>query len=86
VQLRRTNLDTGEVTQVLIPLEHEPSDHRPSPSEDQEFWLGLRARAQVRDQAQATGQDTAELDQAIAELDDELTATGIRGTLGRTTG
>jgi hypothetical protein len=116
VQLRRTNLDTGDVTQVLIPcgstfealcpacakrgqnlraeqcrqgwhLEHEPPDHRPPASEDQEFWLGLRARAQVRrDQAAANGQDTTDLDQAICELDDELAATGIRGTLGRTTG
>jgi hypothetical protein len=116
VQLRRTNLTTGEVTQVLIPcgstfevvcpacakraqglraeqcrdgwhLENEPPDHRPAPDDDQEFWLGLRARAQVlRDQAVATGQDTTELDQAIAELDDELTAAGIHGSIGRTTG
>ncbi|HUZ53047.1 MAG TPA: replication initiator [Streptosporangiaceae bacterium] len=116
VQLRRTNVDTGEVTQVLIPcgstfesvcpacarrakslraeqcrngwhLEHEPPDHRPPATEDQEFWLGLRARAQVlRDQAEAAGQDTADLDAAIIELDDELTATGIRGTLRHTSG
>src|SRR5215472_5956278 len=116
VQLRRTNLATGEVTQVLIPcgstfeaacqacakraqvlraeqcragwhLESEPLDHRPAPDEDQEFWLGLRARAQVlRDQARVADQDTTELDRAIAELDDELAAAGIRGTLGRTTG
>jgi hypothetical protein len=116
VQLRRTNLDTGEITQVLIRcgstfetacpacarraqglraqqcrdgwhLEQEPPDTHAPPDEDQEFWLGLRARAQVlRDQAAASGDDTSELDMAIAELDDELTATGIRGTLGRTTG
>ncbi len=116
VQLRRTNLDTGEVTQVLIPcgstfetacpacakraqglraeqcrdgwhLEHEPPDHQPPASDDQEFWLGLRARAQVlRDQAHANSEDTTELDMAIADLDDELTAAGIRGTLARTTG
>jgi hypothetical protein len=46
----------------------------------------LRVRAQVlRGQTAANGQDTTELDMAIAELDDELTAAGIRGTLGRTT-
>ncbi|HEX2323078.1 MAG TPA: replication initiator [Streptosporangiaceae bacterium] len=116
VQFRRTNLDTGEVTQILIPcgatlesacpacakrgkslraeqcrdgwhLEHEPPDPTPPSDENQEFWLGLRARAQVlRDQAEATGQDTTDLDQAITELEDELAATGIRGTLSRTTG
>ncbi len=116
VQLRRTNLDTGEVTQILIPcgatletvcpacakrakslraeqcrdgwhLEHEPPDHTPAPDDEQAFWLDLRARAQVlRDHAEATGQDTTDLDQAITELDDELAAAGIRGTLGRSTG
>jgi len=116
VQLRRTDLDTGEVTQVLIPcgatfeavcpacakraqnlraeqcrdgwhLEEDPPDHSLAPDEDQEFWLALRARAQVlRDQADAGGADTASLDEAIAELDDELGRTGIRGTLARTTG
>jgi hypothetical protein len=115
VQLRRTDIDTGQVTQILIPcgatfeavcpacakraqglraeqcrdgwhLETEPPGNRPAPDEDQEFWLGLRARAQVlRDQAHDDGQDTADLDQAIAELDDELARTGVRGTLGRTT-
>jgi hypothetical protein len=116
VQLRRTNLDSGEVTQILIPcgstfeaacpacakraqglraeqcrdgwhLEQEPPQDRPAPDEHQEFWLGLRARAQVlRDHAHATGEDTSDLDAAIAELDDELAAAGIRGILGRSTG
>jgi hypothetical protein len=116
IQLRRTNLDTGQISQVLIPcgatfeavcpacakraqglraeqcrdgwhLENDPAANRPAPDEDQEFWLGLRARAEVlRDQAEAAGQDTADLDQAITELDDELAAAGIRGSLGRSTG
>src|SRR5215472_13129577 len=116
VQLRRTNLDTGEVTQVLIPcgstletacpacakraqglraeqcrdgwhLEDEPADAHPAPDGEQEFWLGLRARAQVlHDHAAATGKDTVELDLLIAELDDELACTGIRGSLTRNTG
>jgi hypothetical protein len=116
VQLRRTNLDTGEVAQVLIPcgatleslcpacakraqglraeqcrdgwhLEDEPDTGPIAPNGEQEFWLGLRARAQVlRDQADATGQDVAELDALIAELDDELARVGIRGSLSRTCG
>ncbi len=114
VQLRRTDLDTGQVTQILIPcgatldttcpacakrarslraeqcrdgwhLENEPADPAPAPDDQQETWLTLRAHAQVRrDQAAAAGEDTAELDQLIAELDDELARTGIRGSLTRT--
>jgi hypothetical protein len=116
VQLRRTNLDTGQATQVLIScgstleaacpacakraqglraeqcrdgwhLEDEPAGQSPSSDDEQEFWLGLRARAQVlHDQAAANGQDTADLAAAIAELDDELARTGIRGSLIRNVG
>jgi hypothetical protein len=116
VQLRRTNLDTGEVTRILIPcratlesaypacakrakslraeqcrdgwhLEDEPHTASSSPDDGQEFWLGLRAHAQVqRDQAANESQDTAELDQLIAEVDDELARTGIRGSLTRNAG
>jgi hypothetical protein len=114
VQLRRTNLDTGQVTHVLVPcgatleticpacarraqslraeqcrdgwhLEDEPADPSPPPDDEQETWLTLRAHAQVRrDTAAAAGEDTDDLDQLIAELDDELARTGIRGTLART--
>ena len=95
MQLRRTNLDTGQVTQILVPcgatlesvcpacakraqslraeqcrdgwhLEEEPPDNRPATDNDQEFWLGLRARAQVlRDQVATSGEDTSELDEAV---------------------
>ena len=115
VQLRRTNVDTGEVTQILIPcratletacpacarraqnlraeqcrdgwhLEDEPDDEPPALDDDQEYWLTLRAHAQVRrDQAAATGEDTAELETLIAEVDDELARVGIRGTLTKNT-
>jgi hypothetical protein len=116
VQLRRTNLDTGEVTQVLIPcgatlesvcpacakraqslraeqcrtgwhLEDELVTRSTVPDEEQEFWLGLRAHAQVqRDRVAEAGQDTAELDELIAEVDDELARSGIRGSLTGTSG
>jgi hypothetical protein len=116
VQLRRTNLDTGEVTQILIPcgatleavcpacakraqglraeqcrdgwhLEDEPSGPPPARDDEQEFWLTLRAHAQVRrDTAGTEGEDTGELDQLIAEVDDELGRVGVRGSLTRNTG
>jgi hypothetical protein len=115
VQLRRTNLDTGEVTQVLIPcgstletacracarraqglraeqcrdgwhLEDEPADPVPVPDDQQEFWLTLLARAQVLRDHAATAEDAGELDQVLAELDDELARSGIRGSLTRNTG
>ena len=109
IQLRRTNLDTGETGQVLVPcghtlasvcpscaerartlraaqcregwhLEDEP-DLTPDPAtEDQQWWVVLRAEAQqLRDQAADAGQDTADFDALIAELDEEITRAGIRG-------
>ena len=95
IQLRRTNLDTGEVETVLVPcghtlatvcpscaeraknlraaqcregwhLEDEP-DIEPDPAtEDQQCWVETRAEAQqLRDQAAAAGQDTADLDELL---------------------
>ena len=109
IQLRRTNLDTGAVDQVLVPcghtlarvcpscadraktlraaqcregwhLEDEP-DTTPDPAtDDQKWWITLRAEAQQhRDQAAAAGQDTADFDELIAELDAEITTAGLRG-------
>ena len=109
VQLRRTNLDTGQVDQVLVPcghtlasvcpscaerarslraaqcregwhLEDEP-DITPEPAtEDQQWWVVLRAEAQQqRDTAAAAGQDTTDFDALITELDEEITKAGIRG-------
>jgi hypothetical protein len=63
-------------------LEHEPDLTPAPPDETQEHWLTLRARAQVRrDKARVNGGDTAELDELITELDDELAACGVRGNL-----
>ena len=109
IQLRRTNLDTGEADTVLVPcghtlahvcpscaerartlraaqcregwhLEDEP-DIAPDPAtEDQRWWVEKRAEAQqLRDQAEAAGQDTADFDELITELDEEITKAGIRG-------
>ena len=109
IQLRRTNLDTGETDTVLVPcghtlahvcpscaerartlraaqcregwhLEDEP-DLTPDPAtEDQQWWVTMRAEAQqLRDQADEAGQDTADLDELIPELDEEITKAGVRG-------
>src|SRR5579875_2195937 len=51
-------------------LEDEPDLTPPPPDETQEYWLTLRADAQAfRDRAWLAGEDTAELDELIAELD-----------------
>ena len=109
IQLRRTNLDTGETAPVLVPcghtlghvcpacaerartlraaqcregwhLEDEP-DLTPDPAtDDQQWWVVLRSEAQQsRDQAADDGQDTADFDALIAELDEEITRAGVRG-------
>jgi Replication initiator protein, pSAM2 len=109
IQLRRTNLDTGETAPVLVPcghtlghvcpscaerakslratqcregwhLEDEP-DLTPDPAtDDQQWWVVLRSEAQQsRDQAADDGQDPADFDALIAELDEEITRAGVRG-------
>jgi hypothetical protein len=109
VQLRRTDIQTGEVEQVLIPcgatlasvcppcaerakslraqqcregwhLEDEPIPAAPPPDQVQQSLVEQRAQAQAdRDHAQAQGEDTAERDELMAELDRQLTQTGLRG-------
>ena len=65
-------------------LEDEPDFTSAPPDEIQEFWLTARAEAQVlRDKADAADDDTAALDQLIGELDDELAAAGVRGSVTR---
>ena len=111
IQLRRTNLDTGQVDQVLVPcghtlahvcpscaerakslravqcregwhLEDEP-DLTPDPAtDDQQWWVTLRSEAQkLRDHADEGGQDTADFDELIRELDEEITRSGVRGNV-----
>jgi hypothetical protein len=68
-------------------LEAEPDLTPAPPGDGQQFWLTLRAETQVRRDADAdAGQDVTDLDGVIEELDAELTAAGLRGTLTRTTG
>jgi hypothetical protein len=61
-------------------LEDEP-DLTPGPATGEQRWLVTqRADAQqVRDLIAATGDDTADLDALITELDEELTKAGVRG-------
>jgi hypothetical protein len=68
-------------------LEDEPDPGPPAPDEMQEYWLILRAEAQLRrDRAEAAGEDTADLDELIGELDTEITRAGVRGTVTTGTG
>jgi len=61
-------------------LDHEPIVQADEPDEVQRMWVELRAEHQAaRDHAQAAGQDTAELDELNAELDEEITGSGVRG-------
>jgi hypothetical protein len=109
IQLRRTNLDTGQVDTVLVPcghtlarvcpscadrartlraaqcregwhLEDEPAITPGPATQDQRQRIEQRAEAQqFREQAEAAGQDTADFDQLITELDQEITKAGMRG-------
>jgi hypothetical protein len=111
VQLRRTDIQTGQVEQVLVPCGHTLSSVCPScaeraktlraaqcregwhleteplitpddPDDVQLTWVTHRAETQhKRDQADAAGQDTAELDELNAELDEEITRSGVRGNV-----
>ena len=106
VQLRRTDLQTGQVEQVLIPCGHTLATVCPScadrakalraaqcregwhldtepvitpdrADDEQRMWVEHRAETQQdRDQAEAAGQDTRELDELSAELDEEITRSG----------
>jgi Replication initiator protein, pSAM2 len=63
-------------------LEDEPDPGPPAPDEAQEYWLTLRAEAQVqRDRAEAWGEDIIVYDALIGELDAEITRAGVRGTV-----
>ena len=112
VQLRRTDLHTGQVEQVLVPCGHTLATVCPSCAERAKSAArrpvprrlapghrtrrspptspttcsacGSTDRAETqheRDQADAAGQDTGELDELTAELDEEITRSGVRGNV-----
>ena len=111
VQLRRTDLETGQIEQVLVPcghtlaavcpscaerakalraaqcregwhLETEPVITPDDPDDAQRMWVERRADTQQdRDHAEAAGHDTAELEELAADLDEEITLSGIRGNV-----
>ncbi|WP_248960929.1 helitron helicase-like domain-containing protein [Sphaerisporangium perillae] len=69
-------------------LEAEPINTPDEADDYQRCLVEVRADAEVwRDDAEAAGQQTEELDAAITELDEEINNAGMRGNvLGRTTG
>src|SRR5450755_260386 len=111
VQLRRTDIHTGQVEQVLVPcghtlatvcpscakraktlraaqcregwhLETEPAIVPDDPDDVQLMWVERRAETQQQhDHAEAAGRDTSELDELAAELDEEITRSGVRGNV-----
>jgi hypothetical protein len=63
-------------------LDHEPVTEPDEPTELQRWWIEQRADVQAeRDQAEQAGQDTADLDAAIPELDGEINQAGMRGNV-----
>jgi hypothetical protein len=63
-------------------LDQEPVIERADADEEQRMWVELRAQAQaMRDQAEQSGQSVTDLDAAIREIDSEIEAAGVRGSL-----
>jgi hypothetical protein len=63
-------------------LETEPAITPDDPDDVQLTWITHRAETQhKRDHAEEAGQDTAELDELNAELDEEITRSGLRGNV-----
>ncbi|MGW0808353.1 replication initiator [Nonomuraea sp. NPDC002799] len=67
-------------------LDEEPTITPDEPNDEQRWLVEFRADVQAqREQADQAGQDTADLDELIAGLDEEINAAGMRGNvLGRT--
>jgi hypothetical protein len=63
-------------------LEAEPVIEPDQPTDQQRWWVEKRADAQaMHDQADRLGDDTEDLDELVAELDDEITHAGMRGNV-----
>jgi hypothetical protein len=111
IQLRRTDIDTGQTEQVLVPcgntlaivcpacaerkrvlraaqcregwhLETEPAITPDEPDAEQRMWVQLRAETQRdRDTADPAGPDADGLSEVAAELDEQITRSGMRGNV-----
>jgi len=63
-------------------LDAEPIITADDPDDEQQMWVEHRAEAQRhRDQADEAGQDTAEDDELIGDLDEQITRSGMRGNV-----
>ncbi len=63
-------------------LEHEPVIEPDDPTDEQKWWIEKRADAQVvHDGGDSHGMDADELDELLAELDDEISNAGMRGNV-----
>jgi hypothetical protein len=63
-------------------LDTEPVIEPDAPTDDQQWWVEKRAEAQaMRDQADGDGEDIEDLDALTSELDEEITAAGMRGNV-----
>ena len=63
-------------------LEREPVIEPDDPTDEQMWWIEKRADAQVmHDSAETRGDDTADLDELLAELDEEINNAGMRGNV-----
>src|SRR6266581_3110865 len=63
-------------------LDAEPVITPDDPDDEQLMWIEHRAEAQRhRDQADETGHDTAEDDEVIGDLDEQVTRSGMRGNV-----
>ena len=63
-------------------LDREPIVQADDPDDEQRMWVELRSDAQRgRDRADAGGEDTAEDDEAIGDLDEQISRSGMRGNV-----
>ncbi|MDA0568065.1 helitron helicase-like domain-containing protein [Streptomonospora sp. S1-112] len=82
--IRRTQCEEG------WHLDHDPAVIPDAPSEVQRAWVAKRAmvtaeRDRLVEDGRATPDEVAALDAAIADLDAEITASGLRGSVSRNT-
>ena len=80
VQLRRTEIDTGHVEQVLIPCGHTLASVCRSCAERARILRAAQCR-EGRNLLASEGLDISDLDTRIGELDEQITDAGLRGTV-----